>query len=76
MCQVLYGRQTFAPDAAPIAQNPLAAFARVPAEKSVLPFAAHFRRLILSFHKISSISPLREFASNGRLTLQDWSAKE
>ena len=44
-------RQAFASDAAAVAQRGFAALARIAVEKSVLPFAADFRRLILAFHK-------------------------
>jgi hypothetical protein len=47
----LHRRQPFAPDAAAIAQRGAPAFGRVAAQKAVLPFAADFRRLILSLHK-------------------------
>jgi hypothetical protein len=41
---------------AAIAQNRLATLARITVQKTVLPFAAHFRRLILSLHKITSLA--------------------
>jgi hypothetical protein len=47
----LYGRQAFAPNPAAVAQDGAPAAAGVAAQKSVLPFPANFRRLILSFHK-------------------------
>ena len=50
-------RQAFASHAAAIGQRGLAAFARITVEKSVLPFAADFRRLILAFHKLFSVLP-------------------
>jgi hypothetical protein len=45
-------RQAFASHAAAIGQRGLAALARIAVKKSVLPFAAHFRWLILAFHKL------------------------
>jgi hypothetical protein len=50
-------RQAFASHAAAIPQCGLAAFGRIAIEKSVLPFAADFRRLILAFHKFKSLAP-------------------
>jgi hypothetical protein len=44
-------REAVASDAAAVAQRGLAALARISVKKSVLPFAADFRRLILAFHK-------------------------
>jgi hypothetical protein len=44
-------REAFAAEAAAVAQDGLAALARIAVEKSVLPFAADFRWLILAFHK-------------------------
>ena len=46
-------RQAFAAVAAAVGQGGLAALARITVEKSVLAFAADFRRLILAFHKFS-----------------------
>jgi hypothetical protein len=48
-------RQAFAAEAATVAQNRLAAFARIAVEKSMLAFAADFRRLILAFHKFNCL---------------------
>jgi len=45
--------ETLAASAAAIAQNGAPALARIAAEKAVLPFAADFRWLILSLHKVS-----------------------
>jgi hypothetical protein len=45
-------RQAFAAHAAAIGQRGLAALARITVKKSVLPFAADFRWLILAFHKL------------------------
>jgi len=55
--RVLDRRQPLAPCAAAIAQDGAPTLARVPIEKSVLPFAADFRRLILSLHKFVFRSP-------------------
>ena len=52
-------RQPLAPDAAAIAQNGAPALRRVPAEKAVLTFAAHFRWLILAFHKALPLGGVR-----------------
>ena len=49
--------QAFASDAAAVAQRGFAALARIAVKKSVLPFAADFRRLILAFHKWFSVLP-------------------
>jgi hypothetical protein len=46
--------KTLATDAAAVRQDGLATSSRVAAEKTVLPFAADFRRLILSFHNAVS----------------------
>lgn len=46
-------RQAFASDAAAIGERGFAALGRIAVEKSVLPFASDFRRLILAFHKIN-----------------------
>ena len=43
--------ETLASDSTTIPQNGSSALARIAAEESVLPFAADFRWLILSFHK-------------------------
>jgi hypothetical protein len=51
MGRFLYRSQPLAPDAPTIVQNAAPALARVAREKSVLAFPAHFRWLILSFHK-------------------------
>lgn len=48
-------RQAFAAHASAIGQSSLAALAAVAIQKAVLPFAADFRRLILSLHKFKSI---------------------
>jgi hypothetical protein len=45
-------RQAFASHAAAIGQRGFAALARIAVKKSVLPFAADFRWLILAFHKL------------------------
>jgi hypothetical protein len=45
-------RQAFASHAAAIGKRGFAALARIAVKKSVLPFAADFRRLILAFHKL------------------------
>jgi hypothetical protein len=52
----LNGRQTFAPDAAAVAQGGAAASGAFAREKTMLPFAAAFGRLILSFHKFKNTS--------------------
>jgi hypothetical protein len=49
-------RQAFAAHAAAVGQRGLAALAGIAVEKSVLPFAADFRRLILAFHKSNAES--------------------
>jgi hypothetical protein len=49
-------RQAFAAVAAAVGERGLAAFARIAVEKSVLPFAADFRWLILAFHKFRFVS--------------------
>ena len=49
-------RQAFAAVAAAVGERGLAALARIAVEKSVLPFAADFRRLILAFHKFRFVS--------------------
>lgn len=46
-------RQPFAAHAAAIGQSGFAAFGGVAIQKTVLPFAAHFRWLILAFHLFS-----------------------
>ena len=50
--RVLNRRQAFASHAAAIGQRGFAALARIAVKKSVLPFAADFRWLILAFHKL------------------------
>jgi hypothetical protein len=45
-------RQAFAAHTAAIGQRGFAALARITVKKSVLPFAADFRWLILAFHKL------------------------
>ena len=52
----LNGSQTFAAHAAAVAQDAPAAFAPCARQKAVLPPASPFGRLILSFHKFSSVS--------------------
>ena len=49
--------QPLAPRAAAVSQDGAPTLARVAIEKSVLPFAADFRRLILSLHKFVLRSP-------------------
>ena len=49
-------RQAFAAVAAAVGQRGLAALAGIAVEKSVLAFAADFRRLILAFHKFNFIA--------------------
>jgi hypothetical protein len=46
------GCQAFAAHAAAVGERGLATLARIAVEKSVLPFAADLRRLILAFHKL------------------------
>jgi hypothetical protein len=46
--------EAFTAHAAAIAQSGAAALARISIQESVLPFAAHFRWLILSLHKSKS----------------------
>jgi len=46
-------RQALATKPAAVAQDGLAAFARIAVEKSMLPFAADLGRLILAFHKFN-----------------------
>lgn len=46
-----------AADAAPVAENAPAALAAFPRQKAMLAHAADLRRLILSFHKFSSVAP-------------------
>jgi hypothetical protein len=60
----LNGRQAFAALAAAVAQRGAAALGGFAGEKSVLPFAAHFRWLILAFHKLC-FSRLRRQMSSG-----------
>jgi hypothetical protein len=52
------GRQALASDAAAIAEDGLAAFARIAAQKPVLAFPPDFRWLILSFHKLVKLADL------------------
>ena len=47
--------ETFAALPAAVAQGCPAALARISIQESVLPLAAHFRRLILSLHKLNTI---------------------
>ena len=61
------GRQAFAAHAAAVAQRGAAALGGFAGEKSVLPFAADFRRLILAFHKSNLI---RAFCA-GKLRLTE-----
>jgi hypothetical protein len=49
-------RQAFAPVAPSVSERGLAALAGIAIEKSVLAFAADFRRLILAFHKFNFIA--------------------
>jgi len=49
-------RQAFAAEAAAVGEDGLAALGGIAVEKSVLPFAADFRRLILAFHKFRFVS--------------------
>jgi hypothetical protein len=49
-------RQAFAAVAAAVGERGLAALARIAVEKSVLPFAADFRWLILAFHKLNLVA--------------------
>jgi hypothetical protein len=46
-------RQAFASHAAAIGKRGFAALARIAVKKSMLPFTADFRRLILAFHKLN-----------------------
>jgi len=50
MSAKLNRRQASATHATAVGQRGLAALARIAVKKSVLPFAADFRRLILAFH--------------------------
>jgi len=59
-------RQAFAAVAAAVGERGLAALARIAVEKSVLPFAADFRWLILAFHKLKFV---RASAPNERWRL-------
>jgi hypothetical protein len=51
-------RQALAPYPAAVAENGLAALARIAAQKPVLAFPPDFRWLILSFHKLLKIADL------------------
>jgi len=51
-------RQPFAPHPAAVAENALAALARIAVQKSVLAFPPDFRWLILSFHKLLKLADL------------------
>jgi hypothetical protein len=51
-------RQALAPHPAAIAENSLAALARIAAEKTVLAFSPDFGWLILSFHKLLKLADL------------------
>jgi hypothetical protein len=50
------GRQAFAAGPAAIAQDGAPALLAVAGKKAMLPLAAHFGRLILSFHKFKSFA--------------------
>jgi len=51
-------RQPFAANPAAVAEDGLAAPARIAAQKPVLPFSPDFRWLILSFHKLVKLADL------------------
>jgi len=70
--------QPFATHPASIAENSAAALARIAIQEAMLPFAAYFGRLILSFHN-SSVSALRGHVSKvppGQETLRYRNARE
>jgi hypothetical protein len=48
------GRETLAANAAAVGKGGFAALAGVAVQKPVLPLAADFRRLILTFHKLNN----------------------
>jgi hypothetical protein len=58
ICSCSNRRQPFAPHPAAVAENGLAALARIAAQKPVLAFSPDFRWLILSFHKSVNLADL------------------
>ena len=59
------GREAFAALAAAVAQRGAAGLGGFASEKSVLAFPAHFRWLILAFHKLNFAGSASKTPSNG-----------